>query len=138
MGSALKADIPLVRKSDKFSVFLGGSCKDNSWRGELKKTYSKDVLFLDPFDTEWEPEENIYDEVTGMLLADYVIFYQGGEGSKKEQELLSNINKAFFVFDDWGNLRDFFERFVIKSTQSVADALRKTASIIEGTFKKEI
>ena len=76
---------PAVKKSltsKKPSIFLGGLCVDNSWREEIKEEFGDKLFLLDPYDTKWKAEDNIYDELAGLVNADHVIFYKGGKGTE--------------------------------------------------------
>lgn len=104
--ASLLDDIDNVDDSDKLSVFLGGNCADNAWRQSVKKQYS-DIIFLDPYDENWVPKENIYDECSGLAKADFVIFYKGGDLSKKEQDFLKTIKKDYKEFDNLDKLKQY-------------------------------
>jgi hypothetical protein len=104
MGS-LPTDIKKIDKSKKPSIFLGGECDEgNKWRDEIKYEFEECFLFLDPYDPNWEPEDNIYDEITGLIKADYVVFFKGGEGTDKEKKLLDQNGKKYESFDDIDDL----------------------------------
>ncbi|MDO8640937.1 MAG: hypothetical protein Q7R33_05285 [Nitrosarchaeum sp.] len=104
--ASLKNDI---KKADgTISVFLGGSTKDNKWREKIKTEYGKRLVLLDPYDDNWD-YKNIYDECLGMLKAYYVVFYQGGDLSKKEQQFLSAMNHGYKVFDDLTSLKEYLD-----------------------------
>ena len=90
-ASINKKDLDKASKSKKAVVFLGGYCKDNDWREELKKEFGKDMLILDPYDENWDPEENIYPEIAGMINSGWVVFYKGGEQTEKEKKFLDMI-----------------------------------------------
>lgn len=76
------------------TIFLGGSCKDpkNEWRKTVKDTFKDHATFVDPYDPEWVAEDNIYSELGDMLNSDFVVFYQGGEGTEKEIEFLDGLD----------------------------------------------
>lgn len=105
----LDKDIDRAKRSKKPSVFLGGTTKDNSWRKEIKNEFEDDLFFLDPFDPKWEAEENIYDELTGASSADYVVFYQGGKGSEKEQDFLDQLKRSYKSFEDIEDLKSYLK-----------------------------
>jgi hypothetical protein len=109
ISASIQSDLNKAEKSDKPSVFLGGYCKDNDWRKDLKKEF-KDFIFIDPYDPGWSAEENIYDELTGLILADYVVFYKGGTGSKKEQKFMSKIDAKYMDFDDLEDLKSYLKQ----------------------------
>lgn len=102
-------DINEIDNSDKLSVFLGGNCTDNVWRQDIKKLYPE-ILFLDPYDDNWEADENIYDECTGLAKADFVVFYKGGKLTEKEQNYLRLINKDYNEFDDLETLKKYLDQ----------------------------
>jgi hypothetical protein len=112
--ASVPADLAKAEKSEKPSVFLGGVCEKNEWRKEIKKEF-KDLNFIDPFDPHWEPDENIYDELTGLMKADYVIFYKGGKGSEKEKKFMNQMNKKYSDFEDIDELKLFLEKDIKKS-----------------------
>ena len=112
-ASALKKDLPKADEGKKTVVFLGGVCSDdNSWREDLKKEFSDDYLLLDPYDKDWDPSDNIYDEIKGMMKSDYVLFYKGGKGSEKEKDFMDNLKGEgnFEEFDDLEKLKDFLRK----------------------------
>jgi len=105
--SSIKGDLSKAEKSDKPSVFLGGVCdKDNQWRKDLKEEF-QGVNFIDPYDPDWDPADNIYNELTGILKVDHVIFYKGGDGTKKEKNFMNSIGKKYKEFDDIEELRKY-------------------------------
>jgi hypothetical protein len=106
----LKTDLDKIPETKKPSVFLGGLCDDhNVWRKEVKKEFRDKFLFLDPYDPEWDPEENIYDELAGLILADYRVFYRGGKGSQHEQEFLTQTKRDYKTFDDIEELKQYLK-----------------------------
>jgi hypothetical protein len=108
-ASKIYKDVLKADDSDKIVVFLGGSCsEDEDWRGQIKKDF-KDIFFIDPFDKDYKPEDNIYDEVAGMLTADYIVFFKGGDGTKHEKKLLKFLKKDFEEFVDLDKLRTYLE-----------------------------
>lgn len=107
----LSADIVKSDKSKKQSVFLGGDCSDNNWREEIKKQYPE-IIFLDPYDDDWTPEKNIYNECAGLAKADFVIFYKGGDLTEKEKDYLRTINKDYKEFDDLEKLNIYLRRMM--------------------------
>lgn len=108
--SNLSQDLSKEKISKKPSVFLGGVVKGEDWRKEIKEEFSDFFFFLDPFDPKWDPEENIYDELTAVSAADYVVFYKGGEGSSKEQEFMKSLDKAYKSFSDLDKLKSYLKR----------------------------
>lgn len=108
--------------SSKIKIFLGGDCTDNSWRDEIIEMFPN-ISFIDPYDPNWEPDENIYDEIEDMLLSTYVIFYNGGEGTKKEKKLLSNLEYSFKEFDDLNKLKEFLRNVSNKKIKLAKDRI---------------
>jgi hypothetical protein len=80
----LEKEIEKARKADLPSVFLGGSCEDNDWRQDLKKEF-KDKLY-------------------------FVVFYRGGEGSKRERWFMDQADREYATYDDLDKLRAYLER----------------------------
>jgi 2'-5' RNA ligase len=114
------------------TVFLGGRCKDNKWREELKKEFKDKLFFIDPYDPDWDPEENIYEELAAIINADHSIFYDGGEGSDKEMEFLDNTDRDYEEFDDIDKLKGYLNRLaepVIKMS-CISKKLRVAADIL--------
>jgi hypothetical protein len=106
----LKTDLSKIPETKKPSVFLGGLYDDhNDWRKEVKKEFRDKFLFLDPYDPEWAPEENIYDELAGLILSDYRVFYKGGKGSRHEQEFLDQTKRDYKTFDDLDELKKYLK-----------------------------
>lgn len=105
-----------AQNSRKIVVFLGGLCDDdNAWRKQIKKEFKdKNIYFLDPFDKNWEPSSNIYDELAGLLIADYVVFYKGGKGTKKEKKFLEVVEeKEYKYFDNIEDLKNYIREISI-------------------------
>src|SRR5271157_5930909 len=65
----LEKEIEKAKKAKLTSVFLGGSCEDNKWRQKLKEEFKDKLYFIDPYDPDWTPEENIYDELAAIINA---------------------------------------------------------------------
>jgi hypothetical protein len=95
------------KQQDKPSVFLGGSCDDNNaWRKNIKEEFGDYYFFVDPYDPDWDPEENIYEELAAILNVDHVVFYQGGKGSEKEKKFMDNADKDYKSFENLDDLKD--------------------------------
>jgi hypothetical protein len=107
--AGIRKDISTAEKSKMKSVFLGGTVDDKQWRKDIKHKFADKFKFIDPFDNDWKPEDNIYDECRGMLTADYVVFYKGGELTKKEQEFLRGMKERFKTFDDLDELTSYLQ-----------------------------
>jgi len=108
IAANLKRDISESRKTSKPVVFLGGDCSDNSWREEVRKEFGDRFFFLDPYEEDWDPEEDIYNELAGMTIADQVLFYKGGEGTDKEKDFLKAIGAdEFTAFDTVDSLKKY-------------------------------
>ena len=114
--ASISNDLNRARKSDLPSVFLGGECdKDNQWRKEIKTEFKDSFNFIDPYDPHWDPEENIYEEITGLLQVDQIIFYKGGKGTAKEKKFLKNNNKKFHEFDKLEDLKNHLNKKMSKT-----------------------
>jgi len=125
IASALEVDLDNVKNSKKPVVFLGGNASDNSWREDIKKEFSDKIMFLDPFDKDWEAEENIYKELEALMKSDNVVFYKGGEGSEKEKEFLDQVKKSNYEdFDDLSELKNYLKK--------ISGKMEKTAYPIVG------
>jgi len=107
--ASIHSDINTAEKSKMKSVFLGGTVDDKQWRKDVKHKFADKFKFIDPYDKNWEPEDNIYDECHGMLIADYVVFYKGGELTKKEQDFLDSMKKKFKAFEDSNELMSYLQ-----------------------------
>jgi hypothetical protein len=101
-ASKIRKDVQRAKDSDKLVVFLGGQCDDsNAWRAEVKKEFGDRIFFIDPYDKDWKPEDNIYDELAGMLTADHTVFYKGGKGTAHERLFLDMVSEDQYEdFDD--------------------------------------
>jgi 2'-5' RNA ligase len=110
IASVLKARTEEAKKSGKPSVFLGGDCSDdNAWRKDIVKEFGDKLAFIDPYDEKWEAEDNIYDELAALVGVDHVVFYKGGDGTKKEKAFLEEVGDrdSYESFDDLGELRTY-------------------------------
>jgi hypothetical protein len=112
MLADVQKDISKADKSKKVSVFLGGDCTDKQWREQIKHKFSDKFVFLDPYDSNWEAEDNIYDECEGLLVADEVVFYKGGELTDKEKGLLDGVDKKYKTFTSVTSLSKYLESLV--------------------------
>jgi len=132
VSSKIEKIVQDARDSDKVKVFLGGSCKDNSWRESVQKEFGDYFFFIDPFDEDWDPEDNIYDELAGMVNADYIVFYRGGDLSDREKDFLDNIGRRGELvkeFDDMDKLKAFLKDVKSKKVRlaSVSSVLSRIA-----------
>ena len=109
LSASLKSDIKNSDKTKNIIIFLGGECsKDNAWRKDIKKEFKDNVFFLDPYDESWKADENIYNEIEGLLKSDHVVFYKGGDGTKKEIKFLDSIgSKSYKKFNDLEDLKKY-------------------------------
>lgn len=109
-ASKILKTVKRAPRSNKMVVFLGGECdKDNPWRSEIKKEFKDTIFFIDPYDTNWDPKDNIYDELAGMLVSNHVLFYRGGKGTKKEKEFLEITKQKYREFNNLDKLRSFLK-----------------------------
>jgi 2'-5' RNA ligase len=133
----LEKTMEQAEKSDKPTVFLGGSCKDNKWREDLKDEFKDKLFFIDPYDPDWDPEENIYKELEAIVNADHSIFYDSGEGSDKEMEFLDNTDRDYEEFDDLEDLKGYLNRLAEPVTKKacVSEMLRRVARLLESHEK---
>jgi len=110
IASRILKDVLKSKKTNKIVVFLGGECSDdNQWRKDIKKEFSNRIFFIDPYDPDWDPEDNIYDELAGMMVADKIVFYRGGKGSKKEKKFLDVAGNKYVEFDSLDKLGQYLE-----------------------------
>ena len=103
-------DVDKLKKKGKPTIFLGGFTKNNDWREQIIKEFLNKFSFLDPYDKNWKAEDNIYDECYALLNADYVVFFKGGELTKKEKELLEKSNKEYRSFDTVEELKNYLKQ----------------------------
>jgi len=110
----LKRDIAVAQKSNKPVVFLGGDCSDgNDWRRDVRGEFDDRIFFLDPYEPDWDPKVDIYNELTGILVADHVVFYRGGKGSAKEKAFIDTLGKVEYQeFDDLDSLKKHLAEIV--------------------------
>lgn len=107
--AGIRKDINVAEKSKMKSVFLGGTVDDKQWRKDVKKKFADKFKFIDPYESNWTPEDNIYDECRGMLTADYVVFYKGGKLTKKEQDFLRGMKEKYRAFEDLNELISYLK-----------------------------
>lgn len=115
-------------------IFLGGNCKDNAWRDEIIDHYGKELKFLDPFDTDYDPKEDTYKELAGMINSDYVIFYKGGEQSEQEKKFLDLIGRRDNLiknFDKLEDLKKFLDNIKDANLECISSKIRKCAAALE-------
>lgn len=103
-------DVEKLEKKGKPIIFLGGFSKNNDWREQIKTEFGKKLSFLDPYDENWKAEENIYDECYALLNADYVVFFKGGQLTKKEKELLEKSGGKYKSFDKLSDLKRYLDQ----------------------------
>jgi 2'-5' RNA ligase len=128
-----QVDIDKAKEEGLPSVFLGGYCEDgNKWREEIKKEFKEDFLFIDPYDPDWEAEDNIYNELAAILNVDHVIFYRGGRGTEKEKEFMKNTDSDYKSFGNLNELKDYLKSlsFRVAKKACISAYLRKIASHI--------
>jgi len=130
-SSKIEKIVQEAKKTSKTVVFLGGSCKDNAWREGIQKEFGDHFFFIDPYDENYEFKDNVYDELAGIVNADYVLFYRGGELTGREKDFLENIDrrgKSVKEFDDLDKLKTFLKGITgKKKLASVSMVLRKYA-----------
>lgn len=125
----LAQDIPYASKSYKGVVFLGGDCTDTEWRKTIKDRFKDKFMFLDPYEKEWDPEKDIYNELAGLVIADYIVFYKGGKGSAREKKFLSFIDKEFKDFEDIESLSSYIDGLE-QPSRGLSYLLKKTARLM--------
>jgi 2'-5' RNA ligase len=138
MRSAIASKIEKIvldaKRSDKTTVFLGGSCMDNAWREDLKKEFGDTLFLIDPYDEDWDASDNTYDEIAGMLGSDWVIFYDGGKQTEHEKNFLKNVDQDKHVkeFKDLDKVKEFLKSLKKPSTKlaCISDRLYRSAMSI--------
>jgi len=97
----------------KKTVFLGGECQTD-WRDDVIKALKgiEDLGFIDPVDENWKAEENIYTELEDMLNSDEVVFFNGGDGTKKEKKFLDGLNRDYEEFSEIKKLISYLQQLV--------------------------
>ena len=136
-SSKIEKIVQEAKKTNRIVVFLGGTCKDPSWREGLQKDFGDRLFFIDPYDKDWDAKDNIYDELAGMINSDYIVFYRGGELTDREKDFLENIDRkddSVKQFEDIDKLRAFLKSIKgKKKLASVSVVLREYA----GSLYKE-
>ena len=112
INASIKEDLAKAESQEKPSIFLGGLVDDTSWRDQLKHEFNDQLCFIDPYDPDWDPAVNIYDELTGVMKADHVIFYKGGEGSTKEKSFMDQVGKEYSDFEDIDGLKNYLKGII--------------------------
>jgi hypothetical protein len=107
--SSIEKDISKAKRTKDTTVFLGGDVKDKQWRGQIKNKFADKFSFIDPYDRNWEATDNIYSECQGMLIADEVLFYRGGDLSEKEQSFLRGLGRKYKTFSSVSSLSKYLE-----------------------------
>jgi hypothetical protein len=120
----LQQDINNAEHSSRKSVFLGGKTDPNdAWREQIKNSLGDKFVFMDPYDDNWDPLDNIYDECNGLLKADYIVFYKGGKQSIKEQAFLSNFNKPYFTSNNIIEILEYLKKIKIKKNAALFEEM---------------
>jgi hypothetical protein len=96
-------------------VFLGGETKTD-WRKDVVKEFENTLTLIDPVDPDWDPEENIYDELKNMLLSNDVVFYNGGKGTEHEKEFLDSLDLPYVKFDNVEKLKEYLNNKYVTSS----------------------
>jgi hypothetical protein len=133
ISSLSEKEILKAPKSKVPVVFLGGKCKNNDWREEIKKEFGEDLNILDPFDKNYDQKEDTYKELAGMVNSEYVIFYNGGEQSEREKKFLDLIDRRDNLikdFDDLNSLKKFLKRLKGVTLESIGSRVRKCAKML--------
>lgn len=139
MSASLKSDLKKSDTVKKTIVFLGGECsKGNEWRDEIKKEYKDKIFFLDPYSESWKADENIYHELEGLLKSDYVVFYKGGEGTKKEKKFLDSVGgKGYKTFNSLKDLSAYLTKISKPTKKERKEFLKRTLRSIVSSIEKE-
>jgi len=117
--ASLRDDIINAENSSRKSVFLGGKTDPNDmWREQIKDSFGDKFVFMDPYDDNWDPKNNIYDECNGLLKADYIVFYKGGEQSKKERDFLDEFHKQYFVSNNLESIIRYLKNLKFRLSKS--------------------
>jgi hypothetical protein len=109
--ASLEKDLDQLETDSRKSVFLGGEIDEgNKWRKQVKHKFGDKFKFLDPYDTDWDPADNIYDELTGLSLTDEIVFLNGGEFTEKEKQFLKDTGKDFKSFTTVEELENYLSK----------------------------
>lgn len=132
-----KDDLAEIKTAEKPTVFLGGDCsEDNKWRKDLIRAFPS-ISFIDPYDTKWAPEENIYTELAAAAGSDYCVFYKGGAGTAKEMKFLDYLGYGYESYDDLETLKAWLTGLEKPNKLAcVSDVLRVIASIGTGPINR--
>lgn len=128
----LQKDIDKAKsQNDLPSVFLGGSCDDNNaWRKNVKEEFKGKFFFVDPYDPEWEAEDNIYEELAAILNVDHIIFYKGGKGTEREKKFMENMDKDYKSFEGLDELKSHLKAIIPPALKKacISEVIRKVAN----------
>jgi hypothetical protein len=129
-GSKLFKKVEEAKNSKKTVVFLAGTCSDgNKWREEVIDKVGEKFYIIDPYDKKWKPEDNIYDELSGINTADLIIFYKPGKLAEKEKKFLEISGKKYKEFDTVAEIVSFLDGY--KKKKSISAYLKDLAFRIE-------
>lgn len=126
-ASKILTQVLEAQQVEKPVVFLGGTCEE-PWRDDLKKIFPT-LYFIDPYDDNWDPKDNIYDELAGMMVADYVVFFKGGDLSKKEKKFLEIVGQEDKLndFNSLEEVKGFLTDITSPKKVTLACTLKKIA-----------
>lgn len=111
-------------------IFLGGETSD--WRDQIIDDFAADIDLINPIKEDYDPAEDIYNEIGDMLESDAVVFYEGGPQTEKEKELLDRLDVAYAEFDDVAELEEYLDYVVDEETKEPVKATIKTAKYDNG------
>lgn len=140
-ASKIQSIVIKAKNAKKPTVFLGGDCSDdNAWRKEVKKEFGDALYFIDPYDEEWDAEDNIYDELAGIVIADHIVFFKGGDGTAKEKKFLDIITpeQDYESFSDLGKLKVYLQNLSKPAVRKacISYLMRKHAASLLKLAKK--
>ena len=137
ISSKLYEEVLKAQEAQLPVVFLGGKCDEKiSWQDDIKNALGDKIFFLDPYDPHWKAEDNIYDEVAGLLVADYVVYYNPGGMSEKEQKVLDIFQKEYTEFDDLVALRKYLEGIARPSMKASKEGRMKKIAAVTAELDK--